>query len=127
MTPDHASNTGLVEPTTALRHDGVTMTCPVCQHSFVMSGRRRYCSAACRSAAYRRRRDAGRTALNIATVRLRPPITVYECDGCGVRTTEEQRCDTCGFSMHQVGIGGSCPHCDEPVTFSELLGLEVPV
>jgi hypothetical protein len=27
--------------------------------------------------------------------------------------------------MRKVGIGGSCPHCDEPVAVTELLGEEV--
>jgi hypothetical protein len=126
MTLDHKTNADFVEPTTPLRHDGVTMTCPLCQHPFVPSGRRKYCSDACRSAAYRRRRDAGRTVLTVARSKPRRPITVYECDGCGVRTTGEQRCETCGIFTRKVGLGGQCPHCDEPVTVSELLGQEVP-
>jgi hypothetical protein len=126
MNLGHATDAAFVDSTAAQRHADVTTTCPICQGAFVRNGRRKYCSHACRSAAYRRRHDTGRSELSTVSTGLRPPVTIYECDGCGLRTTEEQRCETCGFSMHQVGIGGSCPHCDEPVTFSEFLGLEVP-
>jgi hypothetical protein len=126
MNLERATDAGFVESTIPQRHDGVTTACPICQCGFVQTGRRKYCSDACRSAAYRRRHGARQGGLNAASAGLRPPVTVYECDGCGFRTTEEQRCGPCGFSMHRVGIGGSCPHCDEPVTLSEFLGLEVP-
>jgi rubrerythrin len=56
----------------------------------------------------------------------RGKFTVYKCDGCGVRAIGEQRCEICGTFMRKVGPGGQCPHCDEPVTVSELLGQEVP-
>ncbi|MGH9286161.1 MAG: hypothetical protein ACRD0M_10905, partial [Acidimicrobiales bacterium] len=55
----------------------------------------------------------------------RRPITVYECDGCGARAVGEQRCADCSTFMRRIGIGGSCPHCDEAVAVSELLGEEV--
>ena len=42
-----------------LRHDSVTIACPVCGSSFSPSGRRTYCSDACRANAYRRRRSSG--------------------------------------------------------------------
>ena len=34
-------------------HDTVTMTCPICQHPFTPVGRQKFCSDACRAAAYR--------------------------------------------------------------------------
>ena len=43
----------------------VTMTCPTCGQPFEPTGRRRYCSDACRAAAYRRRRDATQPALAV--------------------------------------------------------------
>ncbi|WP_201733220.1 hypothetical protein [Acidithrix sp. C25] len=42
-----------------LRHDSVTIACPVCGGNFPLSGRRTYCSDACRALAYRRRHDIG--------------------------------------------------------------------
>jgi len=52
-------------------------------------------------------------------------MTVYECDGCGVRVVGEQRCEACSTFMRRVGLGGACPGCDEPVTVADLLGQEV--
>jgi len=106
------------------RHDGVTMPCPVCRHPFTPAGRRRFCSDACRSAAYRRRHDARQaTSLVVPKAQPRRPITVYACDGCGSRALGNQRCEDCGTFMRRVGIGGCSPCCDEPITVAELLGL----
>ncbi len=106
-------------------HDGVTTPCPVCQRRFVLIGRRRFCSDACRALAYRRRRDASRTSLVVPVARPRRPITVYECDGCGGRAVGDQRCEQCGTFMRRVGIGGCCPSCDEPIAVAELVSQEV--
>ena len=107
------------------RHDGVTMTCPVCEQSFSPRGRQRFCSDACRATAYRRRRGQRPASLVVPRSQPRRPITVYECDACGARALGEQRCMDCTTFMRKVGIGGSCPHCDEPVAVAELVGEEV--
>ena len=112
-------------PTSPSRHDAVTMTCPICQHPFTPSGRRTFCSAACRAAAYRRRRDTRQAPIIIPSAQPRRPITVYECDTCGTRAVGEQRCPDCATFMRRVGTGGNCPHCDEPITVAELVGQEV--
>ncbi|MEW6154232.1 MAG: hypothetical protein AB1673_09640 [Actinomycetota bacterium] len=101
------------------------MTCPVCGLPFTPAGRRRFCSDACRAAAYRRRRDGERPSVTVPTARPRRPVTVYECDGCGARAVGEQRCEDCSTFMRRIGLGGCCPSCDEPVAVSELLGEEV--
>jgi hypothetical protein len=106
------------------RHDGLTTTCPVCQRQFRPLGRQAYCCEACRVAAYRRRRDAARPVV-VPSAQPRGPITVYECDGCGARAVGQQRCADCSTFMRRIGIGGSCPHCDEAVAVTELLGEEV--
>src|SRR5512144_1905121 len=114
--------------TTPLRHDGVTIHCPVCQGSFVPIGRQTYCCDACRAAAYRRRRDAGRqpaAAVVVPKAQPRRQITVYECGGCGARSLGSQRCDGCGTFMSRVGIGGCGADCDEPVAANELVDQEV--
>ena len=116
---------GLDEPEPPLRHDAVTMTCPVCQHAFVPVGRRNYCSDACRAAAYRRRRDAARSPIVVPPTQPRRPITVYECDTCGARAVGEQRCADCVTFMRRVGIGGHCPSCSDPIAINELLEQEV--
>jgi hypothetical protein len=107
------------------RHDGVTITCPIDGHRFIPTGRQKFCSPACRAAAYRRRRDAPRTTVTVPRAQPRRPITVYECDSCGDRALAEQHCPGCNTWMRRVGLGGCCPACDEPVTVNELLGQEV--
>jgi hypothetical protein len=102
------------------------MICPVCQHPFTPVGRQTYCTDACRAAAYRRRRDATRPpAVVIPKTQPRRPITIYECDSCGTRPVGQQRCDTCGTLTRRIGLGGNCPHCDEPVAVNELLDQQV--
>lgn len=101
------------------------MTCPVCQVSFTASGRRRFCSDVCKATAYRRRRDANHALVTVPKAQPRRPITVYECDGCGDRALAEQHCPACNTWMRRVGLGGSCPECDQPVTVNELLGQQV--
>jgi len=103
------------------------MNCPVCQREFTPAGRRRYCSDACRAAAYRRRRDPPRPPVSVPRARPRRPITVYECGTCGGRALGEQRCPDCTTFMRRVGIGGTCPCCQEPVAVTDLLGPEMTV
>jgi hypothetical protein len=102
----------------------VTKRCPVCGDDFVPVGRRQYCTDACRMVAYRCRRAAARPMLQLPPSTSRAPITIYECDACGSRRVGTQRCADCGLFARRVGIGGACPHCDEPVTVAELVGSE---
>ena len=106
-------------------HDAVTMTCPLCQHPFRPVGRQKFCSDACRSAAYRRRRDTNRAATTVPNAQPRRPITVYECDSCGNRALGEQRCPDCSTFMRKIGLGGECPSCGEAIAVTELLAQEV--
>ena len=107
-----------------LRHDSVTIACPVCGNSFPSSGRRTYCSDACRANAYHRRRSGMTRHVRVPKSQSRREITVYECDTCGERSLGEQRCLECHTFMRRVGIGGHCPSCDESITISELVGSE---
>ncbi len=116
---------GIDQPQPPSCHDSVTMICPACQRPFPPSGRQIYCSDACRSASYRRRRDTRQAPLTVPKAQPRRPITVYECDSCGERALGEQRCDTCSTFMRKIGIGGNCPACDQPTAVVELLGEEV--
>ena len=110
-----------------MSNDSVTITCPVCQRPFTPQGKRRWCSEGCRVAAWRRRRQQAGPAITLPPARPRRPITVYECDSCGTRAVGQQRCDECGTFMRKIGLGGPCPHCDEPVAVTELLDQEVTV
>ena len=108
-----------------LRHDPVTIHCPRCGQPFVPAGKRRYCSDACKAAAYRRRHHAIAAPLTLPPARPRKPVTVYECDTCGTRALGEPRCHDCGTFMRRIGIGGHCPNCDEPVAITDLHNEEV--
>lgn len=110
---------------TPLRDDGVTMTCPICQGAFAPSGRRVYCSSACKQVAYRHRQGSELVAVNIPDKLPRRPLTVYECDTCGARAVGEQRCPDCGTFMSRLDFGGFCPHCEGPVALLDLLPQEV--
>jgi hypothetical protein len=109
------------------RNDGVTMRCGVCGRGFRPAGRRRYCSDACRQAAFRRRRPPSPVPLpSVApgTARSSRSVTVYECPACEARYVGEQRCAECGVFCRRIGPGGHCPHCDEPVAVADLIAPE---
>ena len=104
-----------------LRHDTVTMTCPVCSQPFSPSGRRRFCTDACKATAYRQRHNPQPAPIIVPATQPRRPITVYECGTCGNRALGQQRCDDCHTFMTRIGYGGLCPSCSEPVAVNELL------
>ena len=101
------------------RNDSVTIPCAVCGQPFAPVGRRRFCSAACRQAAWRRcQPSAPVVPAALRTTRL---ATIYECPTCGTRALGEQRCTDCGLFSRRVGPGGPCPHCGEPVAVADLI------
>ncbi len=107
------------------RDDKGTTVCPICQTYFTPTGRQIYCSTPCRKTAFRRRHQSTTAALTIPAIRHRRDYTIYECPECGERLYAEQRCPDCGSFARRVGIGGPCPHCDQPVALSDLLDQEV--
>jgi len=102
------------------RNDGVTISCPCCGRNFTPIGRRRFCSDACRQAAWRRRHQPPTPAQPPPPARPRRAGTVYACPTCDARYLGEQRCPDCNIFCHRVGFGGYCPSCDEPVAHHEL-------
>ena len=104
--------------------------CPVCQAGTVPP-RARYCSDACRQRAYRLRRAASAPAdlieQPLVPHRRRALVahTIYECPSCETRLLGEQRCPDCGVFCRRLGLGGPCPHCDEPVLLADILLPEV--
>jgi len=106
------------------RHDQA-LVCPVCQHRFIPAGRRRSCSDACRKTAWRRRAQPPPTTVVVPPARPRRPITFYACPSCEARYLGGQRCNGCGVFCRRVGLGGACPHCDEPVAAADLITEEV--
>jgi predicted RNA-binding Zn-ribbon protein involved in translation (DUF1610 family) len=103
------------------RDDRRTTRCPVCRRSFTPIGRQVFCSNACRKTAFRRRHQQPGTAVAVPAARRRREFTVYECPDCGDRLLGEQRCESCRTFTRRVGIGGPCPHCDQPVAIEDLL------
>ena len=102
-----------------------TSTCPVCSRPFRPVRRQRYCSPACRQAAWRARTITG--ALEAASRRPLPASrgrkehTVYACTECDQRYLAQQWCDDCARPCIRIGIGGLCTNCDEPLAVDELL------
>jgi hypothetical protein len=98
--------------------DGTTTACAVCGHAFHRVGRQRFCDAACRQTAWRRRHP---TPLPSVPARSPRPSTVYECPACEARYLGEQYCADCRCFCRRVGPGGLCPACDHPVALADLL------
>jgi hypothetical protein len=105
--------------------------CPVCAAPRP-SSRARYCSATCRQRAYRSRQlaaalpDAAQLTRELRRLRQFVAHTIYACASCDQRRLGERRCDECNRFAQSLGLGGVCPHCDEPVLLTERLDLEVP-
>ncbi len=98
--------------------DGTTTACGVCGRSFRRVGRQRFCGAACRQTAWRRRHP---TPLPSVPPRSPRTSTVYACPECETRYLGEQYCADCRCFCRRVGPGGLCPACDEPVAIADLL------
>ena len=100
-------------------NDTTTRPCPVCGDTFTPVRRQLYCTNACRQIAHRRRHHQAEAA-TIPTPAPRRATTVYVCAECEQRYLGEQWCPDCNRPCRRLGTGGSCPHCDEPVTFHDL-------
>jgi hypothetical protein len=104
--------------------------CPVCA-SPMLSRRGRYCSDACKQRAYRLRHVPAPATNGVLATELKRlgelvAHTLYECPTCGERYLGERRCPECNRFCRALGLGGRCPHCDEPVLLAELLDRAVP-
>jgi hypothetical protein len=100
-----------------VRDDAAT-TCAACGSSFKRAGRQRFCSVACRQAAWRAKQQAP-----VEPVVARADV-VYACPTCEARYLGEQRCPDCNTWCRRLGPGGLCPCCDEPVAITDLLAPE---
>jgi hypothetical protein len=104
---------------TPSRNDDLTIPCPICGHGFRPIGRRRFCSDACRQAAWRARQPV--TPVAPIPPRSPRPVTIYECPECETRYLGTQRCPDCYLFCRRIGPGGACPHCDEPIALVDLV------
>ena len=94
-------------------------SCAWCGSEFAASGRRIFCSGACRQASYRARLATG-PPRGLAAPAAKPAI-VYECPSCEQRyISPTRRCEQCNIFCRRVGPGGLCPHCSEPVAYVDL-------
>ncbi len=90
--------------------------CPMCA-SPLPGPRARFCSSACRQRAYRRRSLAPPPLPR----RLPREVIVYQCPECEERYLGEQHCGSCNLWCRRLGPGGECPHCDQPVSITDLM------
>jgi len=101
--------------------------CVLCGAGFQGAGRGRYCSRGCQQRAYRLRQMPSQPTLlktwaaQLHERQLLLGQTVYECSQCGQRLVGQHRCPDCNLMARKLGLGGSCPHCDEPLLVLELL------
>ena len=99
------------------------LLCPVCWTPFTKIGRQSYCTEACRKTAWKRRHATTVTVAEPVVPQgiRRRDITIYECPTCDIRYHGEQWCHDCNQPCTRIGLGGSCPHCDQPVAISDLI------
>jgi len=94
----------------------------------VGTARAHYCSPGCKQRAYRLRHEGAATGdpgARAADLKRRQRLvaqTLYECPLCGERYLGERRCPDCSRFCRALGLGGTCPHCDQPILVAELLG-----
>ena len=102
------------------RGDITARPCPVCGQAFTPIRRQRYCTPACRQAAWRTRNPASAPVVVLPPATRQRDHTVYECSSCGTRRLGQQWCPDCNRPAVRLDLGGLCPHCDEPITISDI-------
>jgi hypothetical protein len=111
------------------RNDNETTTrCPACQTPFTPIRRQRYCTPACRQAAWRARHAPPASPPTIAIPQgiSRRDMTVYHCPDCDTRALGQQWCHDCHRPRTRLDTGGLCPNCDEPITISDITDQHPP-
>ena len=98
-----------------------TATCPTCQQPFTPIRRQTYCTPACRQAAWRARHPNRPPPVAVPARTPRREITVYHCSECDTRYLAQQWCHDCNRPCARLDFGGPCPHCDQPVTISDII------
>lgn len=116
---------GHPDPPAATDHRDVTFPvtprCGACGQPLDPGRARKWCSNSCRQAGYRRRHPILAPAVALPPAQPARHRTVYECPACETRFLGEQRCPDCNYFARRVGLGGTCPHCDEPVAITDLI------
>jgi hypothetical protein len=108
-------------PRNDIRNDNETTTaCPTCATAFTPTRRQRYCTPACRQAAWRARNRTPPPSIVVPPRTPRRDITVYLCPNCDNRTLGEQWYHDCNRPCVRVDLGGLCPNCDHPITIRDI-------
>jgi hypothetical protein len=94
--------------------------CPACGQPLPPGRSRRFCSAACRQAAYRRRHQSAAPQAPLPPRRSRLEGSLYQCPECDTRYLAEQWCPDCSRPRRRLGAGAICPSCEEMITVEEL-------
>ena len=106
------------------RSDGSVTATGCAIYAAPLPGRadQRFCSAACRQTAHRRRTSAPPTPTpTLAAARSARHITFYECNDCGARLVGQQWCYDCQRPCRRLDYGGLCPHCGDAITITDLI------
>ncbi len=96
------------------------ITCPVCWRAFRPIGRQRFCSDNCRKTAWARTRRTPQPVMPVPPPGQRRDSTIYACPSCDTRFHGQQWCHDCNQPCIRIGLGGLCPHCEQPVALSDL-------
>jgi len=83
-------------------------------------GRQRFCSGNCRKTAWSRTRQTPRPAAPVPPAGQLRAASIYLCSGCETRYLGQQWCPDCNQPCTRVGLGGACPHCEEPIAINDL-------
>jgi len=120
--PERPSGDDIATTSAATTEPG-QLLCPVCWTPFTRVRRQRYCTDSCRKTAWTRKNATTQRATETAVPQpiRRKDTTIYECPSCEIRYHGQQWCHDCNHPCTRVGLGGTCPHCDEPVTLADLL------
>jgi hypothetical protein len=94
--------------------------CAACGGPLPAGRSRRFCSPACRQAAFRRRHQSVAAETPLQRRRSRLQGTLYQCPDCETRYLAEQWCHDCSRPCQRLGAGGICPCCEEMITVEEL-------
>ena len=94
--------------------------CAACGAPLPAGRSRRFCSPACRQAAFRRRHQSAAAQNPLQPRRSRLEGTIYQCPECETRYLSEQWCPDCSRPCQRLGVGGICPCCEEVITVEEL-------
>lgn len=129
--PATPHNPGRARMTSTPSHDDITTTtapppppdqllCPICTVGFQRVQRQRFCSDNCRKTAWSRRHHPAPQPPPVPPAQPRRDVTVYSRPYCEQRFYGQQWCHDCNQPCTRIGLGGLCPHCDQPVAHADL-------